>query len=110
MGAPASDRRFQVVNATTEEPIGIAPEGAEGDIDRAVAAARKAFDGGWGRLEVLTGGDRPADRDKGWFVSPTIFADVPNSATIARARRSHRQRFRLWPGRHGLVERYRTRG
>jgi acyl-CoA reductase-like NAD-dependent aldehyde dehydrogenase len=35
-------------------------------------------------IEVLTGGGRPADRDKGWFVSPTIFTDVPNSATIAR--------------------------
>jgi geranial dehydrogenase len=47
--APASDRRFNVLNATTEELIGIVPEGAEGDIDNAVAAARKAFDAGWGK-------------------------------------------------------------
>jgi geranial dehydrogenase len=35
-------------------------------------------------IQVLTGGGRPTDRDKGWFVSPTIFTDVPNSATLAR--------------------------
>jgi acyl-CoA reductase-like NAD-dependent aldehyde dehydrogenase len=33
---------------------------------------------------VTTGGGRPADRDKGWFVQPTVFADVDNNATIAR--------------------------
>ena len=33
---------------------------------------------------VTTGGGRPTDRDRGWFVSPTVFADVDNSATIAR--------------------------
>jgi aldehyde dehydrogenase (NAD+) len=33
---------------------------------------------------LTTGGGRPTDRDRGWFVQPTIFADVNNSATIAR--------------------------
>ncbi len=33
---------------------------------------------------VVVGGGRPADRDRGWFVEPTIFADVENSHTIAR--------------------------
>ena len=33
---------------------------------------------------VVVGGGRPADRDRGWFVEPTIFADVENSYTIAR--------------------------
>jgi len=33
---------------------------------------------------VVIGGGRPADRDRGWFVEPTIFADVQNSYTIAR--------------------------
>ncbi|MEV5551886.1 aldehyde dehydrogenase [Streptomyces sp. NPDC052309] len=32
---------------------------------------------------VVTGGGRP-DRDKGWFVQPTVFANVDNDATIAR--------------------------
>ena len=33
---------------------------------------------------VTTGGRRPADLDRGWFVEPTIFADVDNKATIAQ--------------------------
>lgn len=33
---------------------------------------------------VTTGGGRPAELSQGWFVEPTIFADVDNSATIAR--------------------------
>ncbi|WP_036726141.1 aldehyde dehydrogenase [Patulibacter minatonensis] len=40
-----------------------------------------------GRAEgarVATGGGRPAGLDKGFFVEPTVFADVDNTATIAR--------------------------
>jgi aldehyde dehydrogenase (NAD+) len=40
-----------------------------------------------GRAEgarVVVGGGRPEDQDRGWFVQPTIFADVENSFTIAR--------------------------
>jgi acyl-CoA reductase-like NAD-dependent aldehyde dehydrogenase len=40
-----------------------------------------------GRAEgarVVVGGGRPDDQDRGWFVEPTIFADVENSQTIAR--------------------------
>lgn len=33
---------------------------------------------------LAAGGSRPADLDAGWFVSPTIFADVDNTATISR--------------------------
>jgi aldehyde dehydrogenase (NAD+) len=33
---------------------------------------------------ITTGGGRPAGFDRGWFVEPTIFADVDNDATIAR--------------------------
>ncbi len=46
--APASSQRIQVINATTEEPLGSVPEAVEEDVDRAVAAARRAFDdSGW---------------------------------------------------------------
>jgi len=31
----------------TEEPIASVPAGSPADVDRAVAAARAAFDGGW---------------------------------------------------------------
>jgi aldehyde dehydrogenase (NAD+) len=40
---PASDRRFSLINASTEEVIARVPEGCEADVDAAVAAARKAF-------------------------------------------------------------------
>jgi len=33
---------------------------------------------------VVAGGGRPTDRDRGWFVEPTIFADVDNQHTIAQ--------------------------
>src|SRR3954463_941054 len=41
---PASDGTIEVVNPTTEEVIGRVPEGTPADVDRAVEAARKAFD------------------------------------------------------------------
>jgi aldehyde dehydrogenase (NAD+) len=33
---------------------------------------------------LLVGGSRPAHLQKGWFVEPTLFADVDNSMTIAQ--------------------------
>ncbi len=33
---------------------------------------------------VVAGGGRPEGQDRGWFVQPTVFADVENSHTIAR--------------------------
>jgi acyl-CoA reductase-like NAD-dependent aldehyde dehydrogenase len=33
---------------------------------------------------LVLGGGRPKSRDKGWFVEPTIFADVDNKFTIAQ--------------------------
>nr|WP_231983025.1 aldehyde dehydrogenase [Nocardia sp. 852002-20019_SCH5090214] len=33
---------------------------------------------------ITTGGGRPAGREKGWFVSPTVFADVDPGMSIAR--------------------------
>jgi aldehyde dehydrogenase (NAD+) len=48
---PASDRRFALVNASTEEPLGTVPEAVEADVDAAVAAARRALDEGpWVRM------------------------------------------------------------
>jgi aldehyde dehydrogenase (NAD+) len=33
---------------------------------------------------LVTGGAAPADRTRGWYVAPTVLADVDNSARIAR--------------------------
>ncbi|MFJ9249643.1 aldehyde dehydrogenase [Streptomyces sp. NPDC101776] len=51
--APHTDRTITPVNASTEESLGQVPEGAEADIDTAVAAARRAFDepAGWAHWE-----------------------------------------------------------
>jgi aldehyde dehydrogenase (NAD+) len=39
-----------------------------------------------GRQEgrLTTGGSRPAGFDKGWFLEPTVFADVDNDAVVSR--------------------------
>ena len=42
--------------------------------------AQGRADGG----RITVGGGRP-DRDRGWFVQPTVFADVDNEAAISRA-------------------------
>ncbi|MEW2397963.1 aldehyde dehydrogenase [Streptomyces sp. NPDC046862] len=51
--SPSTDRLITPVNASTEQPLGQVPDGAEADIDAAVTAARKAFDtpGGWADWE-----------------------------------------------------------
>ncbi|MGW6199728.1 aldehyde dehydrogenase [Kribbella sp. NPDC055110] len=51
--SPAGSSTIPVHSATSEERIGVVPEGCEADIDAAVAAARKAFDdpAGWSRWE-----------------------------------------------------------
>jgi acyl-CoA reductase-like NAD-dependent aldehyde dehydrogenase len=33
---------------------------------------------------MVTGGGRPASQDRGWFVEPTVFADVDNNDRLAR--------------------------
>lgn len=48
---PSSDAVIDVVSPITEEVIASVPEAREADVDRAVAAARKAFDEGpWPRM------------------------------------------------------------
>jgi len=42
---PDGDGHIEVVNPSTEEPIGAIPSGSRSDVDRAVQAAREAFDG-----------------------------------------------------------------
>ena len=73
---------------------------------------------------VVVGGGRPAGLDKGWYVEPTLFADVDNTMTIAqeeifgpvlvghplrrrRRRGAHRQRLRLRPVGLGVDRRRR---
>src|SRR5690606_37925559 len=48
--APATTRTIEVISPTTEEVIARVPEATEGDVDRAVAAARAALEGPYPKL------------------------------------------------------------
>src|SRR5207302_6990629 len=49
---PAGTATIDVISPHSEELVGRVPEGTEADIDRAVAAARDAFDNGeWSRMQ-----------------------------------------------------------
>src|SRR5512143_2426218 len=45
--AAASGKTFDVMNPATDEVIAKVPDASAADVDRAVQAARRAFDGGW---------------------------------------------------------------
>jgi acyl-CoA reductase-like NAD-dependent aldehyde dehydrogenase len=45
---PTGTQRFEVISPSTEMAVGEVPLAATGDIDRAVDAARAAFDSGRG--------------------------------------------------------------
>ena len=64
--------------ATLHGPADLAPSSATGCSATSSRASRKA------RPLALGGGSRPAQLDKGFFVEPTLFADVDNSMTIAQ--------------------------
>ncbi|MDV2477097.1 aldehyde dehydrogenase [Rhodococcus zopfii] len=65
-----------------DETTQIGPLVSQRQRDRVESYIEKGKSDG-GRL-VAGGGGRPAGRDKGWFVEPTIFADVDPNATIAQ--------------------------
>jgi aldehyde dehydrogenase (NAD+) len=51
--APSTNRRLSVISPHTEQSIGETPEASPEDVDKAVNAARKAFDEGpWPRMSV----------------------------------------------------------
>ncbi len=78
-----------MVNFATFMPVGMPSDPAaqlgpiitEKQRDRVESYISKGKEEG---ARVVLGGGRPAGLDKGWFVEPTIFADVDNSMTIAR--------------------------
>ncbi len=49
--------------------------------DRVEGYIAKGIDEG---AKLITGGGRPKDLDRGYFIEPTVFADVDNTSTIAR--------------------------
>ena len=59
----------------------IGPMASARQRERVESYVRKGVSEG---ARLTTGGGRPAGLDKGWFVEPTIFADVDNGFTIAQ--------------------------
>src|SRR5258708_1525832 len=55
--SPASGRSFKSLNPATEEVIATIAEGNEADVDRAVAAARRAFEGPWRTMRAAERGN-----------------------------------------------------
>jgi acyl-CoA reductase-like NAD-dependent aldehyde dehydrogenase len=144
--APSSDSTISVIDSHTEQVYLTVAEAQAADMDRAITAAKEAFDHGpWPRLthaeraaylralgdEVVkrsgdiaqmwpresgviaavakgaafgakhtfdyyaakgieigatlaTGGGRPKDLGRGWYVEPTVFGNVDNSSVIAQ--------------------------
>lgn len=74
---PSSNEEFEVINPATEQCIATVSAGAEADMDRAVQAAREAFDHGpWPRM---TGPERAACMRQ---LSEVLQQDVPGLASI----------------------------
>lgn len=96
--APTSGATIEVVDSGTEEPFLTVAEAAEGDMDRAVAAARRAFDEGpWprmsheeraGYLRELAAGlaARSGDVAQIWPRESGVLATVAAHAASAAAR------------------------
>jgi betaine-aldehyde dehydrogenase len=59
----------------------IGPLISEKQRERVESYIRKGVEEG---ARLVTGGGRPDGLDSGWFVTPTVFADVDNSMTIAQ--------------------------
>ena len=58
----------------------VGPMASSAHRDRVEGYIRKGKD----EARLVTGGGRPRDKNRGWFVEPTLFADVENSSTIAQ--------------------------
>jgi len=75
--SPAGTGTIDVINPTTEQSAGTVPDATQADVDRAVAAARDAFDNGpWPRMTPV---ERAAILTK---VSDAIKADMQSFAEL----------------------------
>ncbi len=85
---PVGAERIDVVNPTTEESMGSVPAGTPADVDRAVDAAREAFDG-WSqtpreRRAELLGAIGAALGERGDEIAATISAELGMPLKLSR--------------------------
>ena len=79
----------KIANFVAAMPVGlpddpstaIGPLISEKQRERVEGYIKKGVEEG---ARIVTGGERPEGLDGGWFVQPTVFADVDNSMTIAQ--------------------------
>ena len=79
---PAQPKDFKVINPATEEPAGVISMGSAADVDRAVAAARRAFDS----FSQTTREERRGLLETILKVYKKRYADVANAIRDARTR------------------------
>jgi acyl-CoA reductase-like NAD-dependent aldehyde dehydrogenase len=73
--------RSLTVGNSLDPATQIGPLVSERQRDRVEGYIAKGTEQG---ARLVTGGGRPADQPAGWFVEPTVFADVDNADRIAR--------------------------
>jgi betaine-aldehyde dehydrogenase len=73
--------RAQKVGDPTDPEVAVGPLVAERQRDRVEGYLKAGRDEG---ARVVVGGGRPANLSRGWYVEPTVFADVDNGMKIAR--------------------------
>ena len=72
---PAGGKYFDTVNPATEERLSQVALATEADVDRAVAAARKAYEGPWSKM-------KPAERGKYVYRIPRILQERPREFAV----------------------------
>ncbi|MGV9704526.1 aldehyde dehydrogenase [Streptomyces sp. NPDC003483] len=73
--------RDAVVGDALDPVTQIGPLVSRRQRERVLGHVRRGLDEG---ARLTTGGGRPAGLDRGWFVEPTVFADVENSSALAQ--------------------------
>jgi len=73
--------RDSKVGDPSDPDVFVGPLVAERQRDRVEGYLKAGKDEG---ARVVVGGGRPADQPRGWYVEPTVFADVNNTMKIAR--------------------------
>ena len=81
VGALADAVAAQKVGDPTDPEVAVGPLVAERQRERVEGFLKAGKDEG---ARVVVGGGRPKDLARGWYVEPTLFADVDNGMTIAR--------------------------
>lgn len=79
--ALAEYTRNLVVGDPLDERTQIGPMASERQLARVLGYIDVGRDSG---ARLVSGGGRPKGLDRGWFVEPTVFADVDNSDRLAR--------------------------